>query len=648
MVHAFPQFELDEERFELRRDGRPVRAEPRVLEVLAYLIRNGGRVVTKDELLETVWKKSFVSDSALTRCIMEARRAIGDQERSEPLIRTVHGRGYRFEAEALPPHVAEPAPLLALTPVPEPESVSVAELPLPQSGKRSLIVRRAATAIVLAASIAACGWLWVRGTAQAAPRAAESVRLALLPISIDREDRELQMVGMSIADLLEQRLAKTGRVRVRGADYSRPISVSAPNLVELASRASADYVISGSMTADANGNGARLTLLMHEIRKDGAVRDTPLGSFQLPLLQRSQDIAQYVRFRDRVVSRVVETLLPAFDPQPAGPFTPRTSESYRLYLLARERLAAGGCDGEAAIELLRRSLEIDDRFAPAWDAHSWALYRLSSACTEGAKHHANLLRSADRALMLAPSLGSVLTLKARVLMETGQIEKAQQFLRDALERDPANIDLHRAEFMLLAQAGFLDGARSHLRRVASSEPNALFDHAPVAMPYVSHGGLQQFLASSGESDTPAARYTRGFAELILGNPDTAYRTLEPSFRSNPADAYARLSHALLAIIEGRHLEARAIVRHFARQRELVGERDAELTYRLAQVASLAGDDALATRQLASAVNDGFYCVEVIDRDPALNAIRGTGGYERARAIAIRKRDAFGLQFGLRR
>ena len=55
MIYGFLGMELDEERFELRRQGQPVRLEPRALDVLFYLVRNRERVVSKEELIEKVW-----------------------------------------------------------------------------------------------------------------------------------------------------------------------------------------------------------------------------------------------------------------------------------------------------------------------------------------------------------------------------------------------------------------------------------------------------------------------------------------------------------------------------------------------------------------------------------------------------------------
>jgi len=96
MTYRFDEYEVDPRLFELRRAGEPQRLEPQVFDVLAYLVRNHDRVVTKDELLEKVWGDKYVSEAALNSRLMAARRAIGDSGQEQRLIQTVHGRGYRF------------------------------------------------------------------------------------------------------------------------------------------------------------------------------------------------------------------------------------------------------------------------------------------------------------------------------------------------------------------------------------------------------------------------------------------------------------------------------------------------------------------------------------------------------------------------
>ncbi len=99
MIFSFADYELDTDRIEFRHDGVGVHIEPQVFDVLRYLIEHRDRVVSKIELLDNVWGGAFVGDSALTSRIKSARRLVGDDGRSQQVIRTVQRRGYQFVAE---------------------------------------------------------------------------------------------------------------------------------------------------------------------------------------------------------------------------------------------------------------------------------------------------------------------------------------------------------------------------------------------------------------------------------------------------------------------------------------------------------------------------------------------------------------------
>lgn len=96
MIHAFGAFELDTDRFELRMDGAVQAVEPQVFALIALLVENRERLVSKDEILEKVWDGRIVSESAVASRIKSARRVIGDDGRTQRFIRTIHGQGFRF------------------------------------------------------------------------------------------------------------------------------------------------------------------------------------------------------------------------------------------------------------------------------------------------------------------------------------------------------------------------------------------------------------------------------------------------------------------------------------------------------------------------------------------------------------------------
>jgi len=106
---------LDTDRRELRRGSGPVAVEPQVFDLLVYLVQNRDRVVSKDDLIASVWDGRIVSDSTLTSRINAVRKAVGDSGRNQKLIRTVARRGLRFvgavrtQPQGEPPR-ASPAP----------------------------------------------------------------------------------------------------------------------------------------------------------------------------------------------------------------------------------------------------------------------------------------------------------------------------------------------------------------------------------------------------------------------------------------------------------------------------------------------------------------------------------------------------------
>jgi DNA-binding winged helix-turn-helix (wHTH) protein/tetratricopeptide (TPR) repeat protein len=108
----FGDFELDPARLELRCRGKVVGVQPKVLRVLLLLVEHRDRVVSRRELLETVWSGETVSAASIKRAIQGARRALGDSGDSQSTIRTVPRLGYRFAATIAPSRSGATAPKL--------------------------------------------------------------------------------------------------------------------------------------------------------------------------------------------------------------------------------------------------------------------------------------------------------------------------------------------------------------------------------------------------------------------------------------------------------------------------------------------------------------------------------------------------------
>jgi DNA-binding winged helix-turn-helix (wHTH) protein len=95
-LYCFDDIAVDCENFRVRKNGQGVTLTPRAFDVLIFLLKNGGRVVEKQEIFDSVWKDAFVSDNALTKIVKEIRHALGDSAEAPRYIETVPKRGYRF------------------------------------------------------------------------------------------------------------------------------------------------------------------------------------------------------------------------------------------------------------------------------------------------------------------------------------------------------------------------------------------------------------------------------------------------------------------------------------------------------------------------------------------------------------------------
>ncbi|MEM9762324.1 MAG: AAA family ATPase [Pseudomonadota bacterium] len=106
MIYEFGRFVLDEEKREFSREGIPTAVEPKVFDVLLYLVENRERAVGREELFAACWPDVAVSGGTLSRCLSRVRLALGQPRADDEPIRTLHRKGYRFVA----PVVARPSP----------------------------------------------------------------------------------------------------------------------------------------------------------------------------------------------------------------------------------------------------------------------------------------------------------------------------------------------------------------------------------------------------------------------------------------------------------------------------------------------------------------------------------------------------------
>ncbi len=203
-TYRFGSYELRLKSRELLLDGEVVELQPRVFDLLAFLLEHRDRVVTKDELLEAIWPGAVVTEASLARAVMKARKAVNDDAEQQHSIKTVHGYGYRFVAELAeaPAPATEPAATTATDSRP-------VSLPPAWSSQKLLRVAGAGLVVVIA-----LGLLFSQRWFTSDSPAAEAARIAVLPIANQTGETDMDWVTYGLMDMLAGELRRSGGLRV--------------------------------------------------------------------------------------------------------------------------------------------------------------------------------------------------------------------------------------------------------------------------------------------------------------------------------------------------------------------------------------------------------------------------------------------------
>ena len=197
-VYIFGDCVLDADRRDLKVAGESVTTQPKAFELLLYLVRNRHRAVDKDELQDQLWPRSIVTETALTRCVMKARRAVNDDADRQAIIKTVHGHGYRFIGDVQ----AEPAA----------EAIRDGAVPAQPAQSRNRLVAAFVSTVV----VAVAAW-WLVAT----PVHSEPVRLAVLPVANNTGESDLDWASTGFMALINRMMEDRAIAVVDNRSVSR-------------------------------------------------------------------------------------------------------------------------------------------------------------------------------------------------------------------------------------------------------------------------------------------------------------------------------------------------------------------------------------------------------------------------------------------
>jgi len=453
-TYDFGPFRLNPGKRLLWRDAVPVQVAPKVLETLLVLFEHRDRVVTKDELLEKVWKGTVVEEGGLTRNISVLRKALGERPDEHQYVVTVPGQGYRFVADVrTTTGFGAPAedPLL--------DGRAAAAGP---AGKRS--IPRWAVFGGLAA-LAAGVLLYVLRPMQAVEAGRPAITsLAVLPLENLSGDATQEYFADGMTEELIGSLARIRALRVVSRTSIMRFKHDTRSLEEIAHALNVDAIVEGSVRR--TGDRVRISVQLIHAATDAHLWTREYERELTDILKLQSEVARAVADEIQVQVTAEERARLAA----TGAVDPA---AYQEYLLGQHYLwRLNEEDLTRAIDHFERALLVDPKNAAAYAglSHAWWWRGVHGAKTLKQVEPSSRA-AALRALALNPQLAEAHVSVGRIKFSydwdwTG----AEKDFGRALELDPNSLDAHFFHGMLFMALGRFPAAIAHIERAEQLDP----------------------------------------------------------------------------------------------------------------------------------------------------------------------------------
>jgi len=452
--YEFGDFRLDSEPPSLWREQRLVALPPKALEMLLLLVRRRAIIVSREELLETVWRDTFVEEGNINYTVSLLRKVL-DKDDKGRFIQTVPKRGYRFVADvqevSANGHTENALPNVE------------AAIPTEQPGPK---IRWHFIGIVLLGLLFVTGFVIWRNFDERKKLSNRNIRtVAVLPLKTSAENESSKSLSLGLTDSLISRLGSLNRFSVRPLSSVRDYAEADQDPLEFGETLKVDAILEGSLQQ--TDNRLLVNLRLWDLR-DGA-----------RLWQGSFDSAEadFFKLQDAVATGVTRGLVSELQEKDRELLTKRYTdnpEAFRAYVRGRAILDAKNPENfEKAIDEFQKAVALDPTFALAYaglaDASTRRGFTTSGASAEEFYNTSKAL--AQKALSLDPE-----TPEAYAAL--GTVKRIYDWdwagtegdFRRAIELNPNYARAHLGYALLLSCLGRGDEALDEIKRAMEIDP----------------------------------------------------------------------------------------------------------------------------------------------------------------------------------
>ena len=520
-------------------EGRTLRLEPRMMDVLVSLAAEPGKVVSKEALLAAVWGGAFVEEGALTQVIHGLRKALGDDARQPRYIQTIPKRGYQLVAVVEPEQVPSELPPEILPP----------SSPAPKPAERGRVRLAKAAAVLMVALVL---WIaWARHEAKLEkdkkiPKEKE-IRVVVLPFENLGEPEE-PFFAAGLTEEITASLALAPRMQVIPGRNALDAQGHSKSMADLETELEVDYVLQGKVKWLAGRRQVRVMPQLVRVADETLVPTLPFeGDADQPFAAQ-QEIS-------RGVIKALEVTLTPEQREGIGRRSTNNMEAYRAYvqgIVFKEQPFYSPQNLEKAAQSFAHAVEIDPDFAEAWaelsQVHSYLAFNtdrsirrkeqarrtmeravalgpdlVATRLAQAFFHYrclndyAAALQDLDAADRIAPNLAVIHDTRGLLLRRLGRLPKAIEELKVALALSPRSADQVWTLAETYAALRDYDEANDYFNQAIALAPDESFYYeqkARVLLAWTGHlGEARAVLEASPVRNTPAMELAVFFFDL---------------------------------------------------------------------------------------------------------------------------------------
>ena len=484
-------------------DGRVVRIEHKMMQVLVCLASRPGEVHSKEELIRTVWKDTFVTDEVLTRVISELRRIFSDDAKQPHMIETVAKSGYRLIAPVTLQSIAKSTP--------------------PKFGRKLIPVLAVAACLVAASS-------FYRRLSRRATTTAAGVRsIAVLPLENLSHDPDQKYFADGMTEALINNLSRIAGVRVISRTTMMQYKTAHKSLPDIAHELKVDAIVEGSVQR--SGDHVRINAELIDGRNDAHLWarsfDRDLGD----ILMLESEVAL------AVAGEIQVQLTPADSTHPVPP------QAHCAYLqamyLANNKTRVGL---EQSIAFYQQAIAQDSHYARAYAglADSYILLE-DDGHIPASQANPSIRMAALKAVAADPTLAEAHVMLAAARETEWDWAGAEQEYRRAIELNPGFARAHHWYALLLSALKRHDEAISEMDRAVDLEPLSPTLYVIQAETYYLAGRYDQALHILNtppilEESDPSVGFVAGLVYVQEGEYQKAISTIRAAVDAEPENA----------------------------------------------------------------------------------------------------------------